>query len=92
MSTTNSRGCLLLVVPLLVVACADSTGPSDEHEIVEVQAGSQNSCALMRSGQLWCWGIPVGESGQNVEPLPVQYDPTLDVDHFALARFGCSFE
>lgn len=90
MSTTNSRGCLLLVVPLLVVACADSTGPSDEHEIVEVQAGSQNTCALMRSGQLWCWGIPVGESGQNVEPLPVQYDPTLDVDHFALARFGSS--
>ncbi len=66
----------------------DSNGIGDECEAVKVEAGGGFSCALVKAGHVWCWGLnnygQLGNNSNNESHVPVvvrnsTYAPLSDV-------------
>lgn len=88
---TSTRAYFLALTFLLgITACgsdslAPSRDPTPPSPVQDLQVGYQTSCALLQSGELWCWGgrIGTGFSGADDHtPLPVA--PDLDISSFGL--------
>lgn len=81
---------------LTAAACSsDTVAPSRDARppspVLDLQAGSSTSCALLTSGELWCWGTRIGSPILEGGPTPFPAAPGLDVSSFGLnTGFGQS--
>jgi len=82
--------------PVLLAALAGCDDPARESAathpaILDLQAGSGTTCALVQGGSLWCWGAsPAGFFSQTPQVVPEHVDLPAQVTSFALARGGSS--
>ncbi|MBK8256484.1 MAG: hypothetical protein IPK82_27925 [Polyangiaceae bacterium] len=72
-------------------ACSTQCLAGECNDVVEVSAGAQFTCAVRKSGSVWCWGdntwenLGAGESllpGENLSPVKVKLD--ADAEHVAV--------
>jgi alpha-tubulin suppressor-like RCC1 family protein len=63
-------------------SAADTDAPSSPNAVVQLALGIVHSCALLRSGDVWCWsGNLLGEMGNGTSDLskpgpPIYHPPT----------------
>ena len=65
---------LLLIAPLRALA-----GSGEENHVIQVAVGYAHTCALLRSGQVYCWGVAHvnGRSEDSQVAVPVEGLPKI---------------
>lgn len=72
---------------VLLAGCSDSaTGPAAPGgQLKALKAGVETSCALMRSGALWCWGTKVDDFAHAADSVPQKLSGSLTLTDFSVA-------